>query len=98
MKPSRQGFPVERNPDWLHVMVGQAAVAREAIALVLILLPVEVIGLVDRPLRGTPVDGGDEVALPGRDQFARCLGRARPLLLEWGRVSEVRGWMWIFVH
>jgi len=74
VEPSGQLLAAVGNPDRLDAMVGQLGVARETIALALIEEEVARVVLVDRPLRGSPLDGGHEVVVAGRRQGALLFG------------------------
>ena len=98
VQPRRQRLAAgQRNPRRLDVVVGEPGVLRIALALPAVVKPVRLVVLVDRPLRGGPVDARHEIVLAGRHQVLVLLGRLRLGLatagdrLEGGRgVGELR--------
>src|SRR5262249_59135530 len=61
VEPRRQRRATgEWDPRRLDAMVGELRVLRVALALLAVVEPVQLVVLVDRPLRGGPVDGGHE--------------------------------------
>jgi hypothetical protein len=73
-------------------MVGEPGVLRIALALLAVVEAVLLVVLVDRPLRGAPVDARHEIVLARRDEILALLGGARPGLAAAGdRLERRRG-------
>jgi hypothetical protein len=51
-------------------MIGELRVATKTVTLTLIVLPIQLIRFIDRPLRRAPMNCSDEVVLSRRDSFA----------------------------
>src|SRR5947199_5785570 len=75
MKPGRERPTVgQANPRRLDVVVGEPRVLRVTLALPVVVEAVLLVVLVDRPLRGAPVDARHEVVLARRDETLALLG------------------------